>query len=99
MKNYVYTLTIKERGGEELDWREWPESYCKHSVYIEKHLSPALKVAKCGWDDVVYKVIKYPSGEIAPYMVLCINGNPERWIPVDGNSDGCNLQVLGENIW
>lgn len=99
MKNYVYTLTIKERGGEELDWREWPESYFKHSTYVKKFLSPALKASKCGWDDVIYQVIKYPNGEIAPYMALCVNGKPERWIPIDGNSDGCNLQVLGENIW
>lgn len=99
MKNYTYTFTIKERGGEELDWREWPENYFKHSTYIMKFLSPALKEAKCGWDELLYKVIKYPSGAIEPYMVLCVNGKPERWIPIDGNSDGCNLQVLGENIW
>ena len=23
----------------------------------------------------------------------------DDYISVDGNSDGCNLQVLGENIW
>jgi hypothetical protein len=34
-----------------------------------------------------------------PYMVLCVDGHGERWIPIDGNSKGCNLQVLGENIW
>lgn len=99
MKNYIYTFTIKERGGEELDWREWPSYYFKRSAYIQKFLSPALKEADCGWDDLLHKVIKYTNGAIEPYMVLCANGNPERWIPIGGNSLGACLESLGENIW
>jgi hypothetical protein len=34
-----------------------------------------------------------------PYMVLCVGGHGERWIPIDGNSKGCCLEVLGQNIW
>ena len=60
----------------------------------------AVKAANYGWSDVQYVCIKYPgSDHIYPYMVLYVNDRPERWIPVDGNSDGCNLQVIGENLW
>lgn len=99
MKNYTYASVIKQHGGEELAWKEWSNDHLERSVYVDLFLSPALKAARCGWDGLLYKVIKYPCGTITSYMVLCVNGKPERWIPVDGNSDGCNLQVLGENIW
>ena len=40
----------------------------------------------------------YPEA-IREYMVLCVDGRTERWIPIDGNSKGCNFSVLGENLW
>ena len=99
MKNYMWKYTIEQRGGVEANKEEWLDGFANHCEYITNFLAPALRAAKCGWDDLQYKVIKYPSGAIEPYMVLCVNGRPERWIPIDGNSDGCNLEVLGQNIW
>lgn len=99
MKNYTFTHVIKERGGIELDWHDWTENQIRHSTYIEKFLAPAVINSDTGWDNLVYKVIKYPNGSISTYMVLCVDGIPERWIPIEGNSKGCNLQILGENIF
>lgn len=99
MKNYLYTFEIKRREGREVDWREYTENELQNSVYIEMELRSALIGAKCGWDDLKYKVIEYPNEFRTSYMVLYSGGFPERWIPIEGNSKGANLQVLGENIW
>lgn len=99
MKNYLYTFEIKKREGKEIDWREYTVNEVHNSVYIEMELRSALIAAKCGWDDLKYKVVEYPTGDRANYMVLYSGGYPERWIPIAGNSKGANLQVLGENIW
>lgn len=102
--NYLYTHTIlTERQGVICSQDELDQHHLKHKEYVEKYLAPAVKESKCGWDDLKYVCIKYPNSDYAdyacPYMVLYVGNKPKRWIPVDGNSDGCNLQVLGENIW
>lgn len=99
MKNYLYTFTIKERNGREVDNSEWTKNDFRHSAYIDMDLCKAVVNANCGWDDLKYKVIEYPNGLRVPYMVLYVGKNPERWIPIEGNSRGANLKVLGENIW
>ncbi len=100
-KNYLYTFTIlDERGGRVCDLNELTSSHINHQTYVHRFLRPAVKAANCGWSDLKYLCIKYPNNDhIYPYMVLYVNDRPERWIPVDGNSDGCNLQVIGENLW
>jgi hypothetical protein len=100
-KNYLHTYTIlDERKGKICAFHELTSSHLNHQRYIHRFIRPAVKAANCGWSDVQYICIKYPdSDHIYPYMVLCVNDKPERWIPVDGNSDGCNLQVIGENLW
>ena len=100
-KNYLYTFTImNDRKGEIVDVFTLDEVYRKHHHYVKYYLAPAVKAANCGWSDVQYVCVKYPGNvHIYPYMVLYVNDKPERWIPVDGNSDGCNLEVIGENLW
>lgn len=101
MSNYLYTHTIlDERKGEICGWSDYQNIHLKHHQYIRDYIAPAVKAAKCGWDDVKYILVKYPNSTYRyPYMVLCVDDHPARWIPVDGNSDGCNLQVIGENLW
>jgi hypothetical protein len=99
--NYLYTHTvIVERQGVICLQDELDQHRLRHKEFVEKYLAPAVKESKCGWDNLKYVCIKYPNSDYAyPYMVLYVGNKPERWIPVDGNSDGCNLQVIGENIW
>lgn len=104
MKNYIYKFQV---GNGYDSWEEVPEEqYTErkkaHKEFINM-LSAVVKQAKCGWDEVKYKVIKYEAGTdgecFDTFMVLCVDGREERWIPITGNSMGCNLSVLGENIW
>lgn len=103
MKNYIYKWQV----GDGLQWREVPEDKYterqkEHKEFIDM-LSAVVKKAKCGWDEVKYKVVEYDdvfdSKSYSTFMVLCIDGHEERWIPITGNSMGCNLSVLGENLW
>lgn len=103
MKNYIYKWQV----GDGLQWREVPEDRYterqkEHKEFIDM-LSAVVKKANCGWDEVKYKVIEYDdvfdSKSYSTFMVLCIDGHEERWIPITGNSMGCNLSVLGENLW
>jgi hypothetical protein len=61
-------------------------------------LSNVVIKANCGWDGVEYKVMRL-NNDVRIYMVLCVGGHGERWIPIDCNSKGCNFSVLGENLW
>lgn len=103
MKNYIYKCQV----GGGLEWREVPEDKYterqkEHKEFIDM-LSAVVQKAQCGWDEVKYKVIEYDdvfdSKSYSTFMVLCIDGHEERWIPITGNSMGCNLSVLGENLW
>lgn len=104
MKNYIY----KHQVGRGFDsWEEVPEELYterqkEHKDFIDM-LSAVVKKANCGWDEVKYKVVKYEAGMVGEcfekFMVLCVDGHEERWIPITGNSKGCNLSVLGENLF
>lgn len=98
MKNYIYGWMLKDRGCVEVPESDYTEHMWDMKRYIAL-LSNAVIAAKCGWDAVEYKVMRYPNSGIEAYMVLCVNGHGERWIPINGNSKGCNLSVLGENLW
>lgn len=98
MKNYTYGWKLKDLGYVEISSNEYTESMVNMKNYIDM-LSNVVVKAKCGWDGVEYKAVKHTSGSINEYMVLCVNGNGERYIPISGNSKGCNLSVLGENLW
>lgn len=98
MKNYTYGLRLEQLGYVELPESEYTERMWEMKEFIDM-LSEVVKKAKCGWDSVEYKVMQYTDGSFEKYMVLCVDGRGERYIPINGNSMGCNLQVLGENLW
>ena len=99
MKNYTYGHIIKNNGYVEVDVSE----YTKHQIDMMefiKDMSSVIVKAKCGWDEVRYTMVKHNErGDTVEYMVLCVDGNGERYIPISGNSKGCNFSVLGENLW
>ena len=97
MKNYTYGWTIKDKGFVEMSVAEYTENQIDMSKFIDS-MSAVIKESRCGWDGVRYEVMKHERGEIAEYMVLYCDGG-ERWIPIEGNSKGCNFSVLGENLW
>lgn len=104
MKNYMYKWQIGNGfdSWEEVPEEQYTERQKEHKEFIDM-LSAVVKKANCGWDEVKYKVIKYEAGTdkecFEKFMVLCIDGHEERWIPITGNSMGCNFAVLGENLW
>ena len=98
MKNYTYGWVLENQGYVEVPESEYTNRMWEMKLFIEM-LSKVVVKADCGWDDVEYKVMKYTDDSIEKYMVLCVDGHGERWIPINGNSMGCNLQVLGENLW
>lgn len=97
MKNYTYGWDIKNRGYVEMQVTEYTESQNNMSKFIES-MSAVIRDARCGWDGVRYEVMKHENGHTNEYMVLYCSGG-ERWIPISGNSKGCNFSVLGENLW
>ena len=98
MKNYTYGHVIKDRGFVSASINEYTKNQLDMSKFVES-MSSVIAGAKCGWDGVKYEVMKHDkSGGTAEYMVLyCDSG--ERWIPISGNSKGCNFEVLGQNLW
>lgn len=98
MKNYTYGWRLKDMGCVEASESEYTEHMMDMKEYINM-LSDVIVKAKCGWDSVEYKAMRYPDGSVNEYMVLCVDGHGERYIPISGNSKGCNFSVLGENLW
>lgn len=97
MKNYTYGWMLKDKGFVETSITEYTENQIDMNKFINS-MSAVIKESKCGWDGVRYEVMKHEKGSIAEYMVLYCDGG-ERWIPISGNSKGCNFSVLGENLW
>lgn len=103
MKNYTFGWKLKKMGYVEVPESNYTERQKDDKKFIDK-LSEVVKEARCGWDGVAYKVMRYTDdGSIEKYMVLYVGAQKEvddgRWIPINGNSKGCNLSVLGENLW
>ena len=98
MKNYTYGWKLKEQGFTEINEDSYSDSQKKMCEYI-KVLSDAVRKAQCGWDGVRYVVMQGAQDAIEEYMVLWVEDGGSRWIPISGNSKGCNLSVLGENLW
>ena len=98
MKNYTYGWRIEELGYKEVDKSKYTEEQIDMCKFIES-MSYVIRSAKCGWSSVEYKAMKHENGSFNEYMVLCVDGHGERYIPISGNSKGCNLSVLGENLW
>ena len=99
MKNYTYGWAVRDKGYAELAVDEYADEQ-KDMMEFIKSMSAVIVEARCGWDGVRYEVMKHNErGDIAEYMVLYCNSGGSRWIPIIGNSKGCNLSVLGENLW
>ena len=99
MKNYTYGWRLKDLGYVEIPLDDYTLSMWDMKGYIAL-LANAVASAKCGWSSVEYKGMKNEKhGDISEYMVLCVDGHGERYIPISGNSKGANFSVLGENIW
>ena len=99
MKNYTYGWHIESQGYKEVSEDNYTLRQADMNAFI-KSISSVIELANCGWDNVQYKVMKHVTDEnIKEYMVLYCGGYGARWIPIDGNSKGCNFSVLGENLW
>ena len=98
MKNYMYTHIIKACGYVEVDESEYTDRQLDMKKFVES-MSGIVKSANCGWDGVKYKVMNNNQDYNDAFMVLYCNGGGKRWIPINGNSKGCNFSVLGENLW
>lgn len=98
MKNYTYGWRLRELGYVEVPEEQYTDRQKDMQQYI-KMLSEVVRKANCGWSGVEYKVMKYIDDSIEKYMRLWVEDGGSRWIPITGNSKGCNLSVLGENLW
>lgn len=98
MKNYTYGWHLRAQGYVDVPESEYTERMIDMKCFIDK-LSEVVKEAKCGWSKVEYKVMKYMDDSFEKFMVLYAGEHDARWIPINGNSKGCNIEVLGENLW
>lgn len=98
MKNYTYGWHIRAQGYVEVPESEYTEEMIDMKNFID-HLSAIVEEAKCGWTKLKYEAMRHENDNVREYMVLYVALHDTRWIPITGNSKGCNLQVLGENLW
>ena len=98
MNNYTYGWHLRNQGYVEVPESEYTERMIDMKNFIDQ-LSEVVKEANCGWSKVVYKVMKYMDDSFEKFMVLYVDQHDTRWIPINGNSKACNIEVLGKNIW
>jgi hypothetical protein len=98
MKNYTFGWKLREQGYVEVPEEQYTDRQKDMQQYIQL-LSDVVRKANCGWSGVEYKVMKYIDGSIEKYMRIWVEDGGSRWVPITGNSKGCNLSVLGENLW
>lgn len=99
MKNYTYGWHLQAQGYVEVPESEYTERMLDMKEFIDM-LSDVVIKADCGWSSVRFKAMRYKDdNSIEKYMVLYVGQHDTRWIPINGNSKGCNLAVLGENLW
>lgn len=98
MKNYTYGWLLKQQGYVEVPEANYTVRQMEMKEYIDM-LSDVVAKAECGWDGVKFKVMKYTDSSFEKFMVLYVDGHDVRWIPITGNSKGCNLAVIGENLF
>lgn len=99
MKNYTYGWDVENRGYKEVNESKYTASQIGMKRFVEL-MSIAIESANCGWSSVQYKLMEHAeNNDTREYMVLYAGTHGARWIPIDGNSKGCNFSVLGENLW
>ena len=97
MKNYIYKEELRGKYVE-VPEAEYTDRQKDMKEFVDM-LSNVVATAKCGWDGVWYKVMEYEDGSIEKFMVLHVGGDGVRWIPINGNSKGCNLEMIGKSLW
>ena len=99
--NYMWELTIKERGYIDIPVTEWSDVHIEKYKFTEKRLSPTLKASRCGWSNAEYKLMQNQDGR-AEFLVLWEsepNNSGSRWIPISGESLGSMMCSMCDNIW
>lgn len=100
MSNYMYELTIKNRGYVEVE--KYTTLELSKLGYVRHYLQPALHYSKCGWNAVEYKVMETPSGHRTEFLVLwaeAVGKSGSRWINVTGDSLGAIMCAMCDNLW
>ena len=102
MSNYMYEITIKERGYVDVSFEEFSQCEKDKLFFVVYSLSSALRAAKCGWENLEYRVMKTPSGMRTEFLVLWaeeVGNSGSRWINVTGDSLGSIMCEMCENLW
>ena len=102
MSNYMYEFTVKDRGYADVDWTTMSQCELEKSAFVVLYLSPTLRAAKCGWENLEYKVMETPSGIRTEFLVLwaeAVGKSGSRWIGVTGNSLGAIMCAMCDNLW
>lgn len=100
--SYMYEFTVKERGYVDIGWRAMSECELDKSVFVEAHLLKTLRAAKCGWQNLQYRVMVTPSDMRTEFLVLWadeIGKSGSRWINVTGCSLGAIMCAMCDNLW
>ena len=100
MSNYMYELTIKDRGYVEVE--KYTTLELSKLGYVRHYLQPALHYSNCGWNAVEYKVMERPSGIRTEFLVLWaeeVGNSGSRWINVTGESLGSIMCSMCDNLW
>lgn len=102
MKNYMYEITIKDRGYVEVDKNTMSKCELEKSAFVDGYLASTLRASNCGWNWAQYKVMETPSGHRTEFLVLWaeeIGKSGSRWINVTGNSLGAVMCAMCDNLW
>lgn len=106
MANYTFKWQLEEKGFEEIPWKDWDNlpngrAYKKKDFYVDNYLSEAVRLARCGWEKVAYKIFKNKFGGYEEYIVICYDNDSYdgRYINVSANSLGAIAQTVFNNIW
>ena len=89
-QNKIYPHELKEKGFNELSFREMSECQLTKSAFVETYLSPTVKYANSGWSGVEYVV--YSNGEEYVFFLdnnrdrcrgICVTADSKRAIATD----------------
>ena len=100
MKNYIYKFTVEERGY--VDVKEISSCELQKYSFVTDYLNKTLREAKCGWENLEYKVMQTPNGHRTEFLVLWaeeIGKSGSRWINVTGESLGSLMCSMCDNLW
>ena len=100
MSNYTWKWDLDEKGFIEVSFSELNECQFRKLDYVKKYLSPSILHANCGWNHVVYYVLKNGC-DTREYVALYpekenTNG---RYINVSGNSLGAIAEAVWSNVF